>query len=127
MVLTEALASWFLFVCSHYNVDPLMASAIISVESGGNATKIGKLGEVGLMQIRPEYQSMPKNLLMLPAINVMVGAREMSKAKQQCKHQEDFTWVVCYNYGIAGGNKVKYPKKTEYYNKIMKVYIGKSR
>ena len=40
----------------------------------------------------------------------------------KCKYKLEKTFVVCYNLGIAGARKIKYPTKFPYYKKVMLAY-----
>ena len=103
-------------------MDPMLVLSVASVESNLDAKKIGGIGEVGLMQIRPEYSKLTKAQLLNPKYNLQEGIRKLKEARARCKHQVDNTWLVCYNYGIAGGSRVKHPKLFPYYKKIKETY-----
>lgn len=117
MVLTSCILFW-----SYINaIDPAITKAVISVESNGNQFAVGKLGDSGLMQIR--YQFVPESQLQLfnSCTNVMRGTYLLAKAKNSCKHYIDKTWINCYNLGITGGSRLKFPKKWKYYQKVTEV------
>lgn len=102
-----------------YNIDPVVAKAVVKVESNYNPNAQGAVGEVGLFQIRPEYSRLTEEQLTHPILNIHEGLRKLSKAKRLCKHTEEKTFVVCYNAGITGGSRIKHPKLFPYYKKVM--------
>jgi soluble lytic murein transglycosylase-like protein len=108
-----------------YNLDPVLVESIIEVESGFQSDRIGALGELGMMQLRPEY--FYHKDLAKPEINLQIGIAYLAEVKEQCKHKEDNTFIVCYNAGVTGGNRIKYPKKQSYYKRVMKLYDTKRR
>jgi soluble lytic murein transglycosylase-like protein len=88
------------------------------VESRGNASAIGSKGEVGLMQVMPGPKRR-KGPLLLPRHNIMEGTKLLRNAANSCKHRDGFTFLVCYNRGVAGGAKVERPYKDAYYRRVM--------
>jgi soluble lytic murein transglycosylase-like protein len=109
-----------LFYSTVYDLPPKLVTAVITVESSLDSRTLGDLGEIGLMQIRPEYHQAPKGLLYVSTYNIKEGTKRLALAKRNCKHKLDFSWIICYNRGIVGGAKVSYPKKDIYYRKVMK-------
>lgn len=113
------IASCVLFYSLLNGINPLITNAVIQVESSGNPFAIGYLGDYGLMQIRHKYVPESKLQLLNPCTNIRRGVLILKTAKEKCKHKLDKTWLVCYNVGISGGNKIKFPKKFKYYKKVM--------
>lgn len=113
------LLSCILFYSHLHGIEPKITNAIIETESNFNARAIGPFKEVGLMQIRPEYVPETKEQLLDPCTNVKVGTAILKQAKDRCKHTEDYTWILCYNIGITGGNRIKHPKLFPYYVKVV--------
>jgi membrane-bound lytic murein transglycosylase MltF len=97
------------------NVDPDLAVAIAKIESSLNPNAVGGLGEIGLFQLRPEYHDVQKGNTKQ---NIQVGIRYLNQLKQMCIAKFDEAWFVCFNYGPH--NKLKYPKETQYFKKVMK-------
>lgn len=69
-----------------YGVAPSLARAVIQVESGYNAHKTGRAGEVGLMQIKPSTARMlgysgSVRELYSPATNIKWGMKYLGMAK----------------------------------------------
>lgn len=103
-----------------YNIEPSVIMATIDVESSFNPAALSKDGgDYGLMQIRKRYVKETAAQLYDSCTNIRVGTRILSEAKRDCRHKEDYTYVVCYNAGVTGGSKLKYPKKFPYYIKFM--------
>lgn len=100
-------------------IDPALTKAVIKVESNFNQMAVGSKGDSGLMQVR--HKLVPESQLQLfnSCTNVMRGTTILAQAKQKCKHKVDNTWLICFNTGIAGGRKIKNPKKQSYYKKIV--------
>jgi Transglycosylase SLT domain len=105
---------------SMFNLSPNLIAAVITVESSQNPRTIGQVGEIGLMQVRPEYHKHAKGLLFVPTYNIKEGAKRLAEAKRYCKHKIDYQWVVCYNRGLIGGARLKDPSTDSYYLKVRK-------
>lgn len=101
-------------------IDPVLTLAVIKTESQFNPIAIGTVGEIGLMQIRPEtaqwiarkfgFKWLGKNSLKDPAINIQFGLAYMSYLKEKYKNQA-VKYINAYNLGptnvIRMGQKVK--------------------
>ncbi|CAN5198510.1 hypothetical protein BH10PSE11_BH10PSE11_38580 [soil metagenome] len=64
---------------------PDIAAAVVEVESGYDATVVGRVGEIGLMQVRPPTAAMlgfrgTSAELAQPEVNIHYGVRYLSKA-----------------------------------------------
>jgi hypothetical protein len=121
-----------------YGVDPTLAAAVISHESKFNTEAVGDLGELGLMQLRPEFfsagckgrvgaKTAPNAVpcgkeLFRPEVNIRVGIRNLARLQKACKHKSNGTYIVCHNLGVVGGGRIKDPKKFVYYTKVMAEY-----
>lgn len=110
----------------HYSValhfDPAISLAVIRQESNFKPYLIGNVGEIGLMQIRPEFVPYTRKELLNPEVNIKVGIGLLKEAKKHCKHKNNLDFLVCYNAGIIGGSKYKYPNKSKYVISINKFY-----
>lgn len=113
------LQSCVLFFSLLNGINPAVTNAVIHTESKGNPFAQGSLDDIGLMQIREKF--VPENRLQLqqPCTNIMRGTQLLAEAKKRCKHTKDGTWLVCFNAGIRGGSRLKYPLKFPYYVKVM--------
>lgn len=110
-----------------YNVDPVLVKSVIAVESQFRTDAVGSHGEVGLMQLRPEYFPIPREELLKPNFNIRHGVKYLSEVKKYCKHNRGFEWIVCYNAGVTGGSKIQYPKLHPYYKKIAAEYYQRGK
>lgn len=116
------LASCILFYSLFNGIDPMLTKSIIQVESNGNPFAMGDKGDSGLMQIRHQFVPESRLQLLNPCTNIMRGVHLLKQAKEKCKHKVNKTWVVCYNLGIRGGSRIRYPDKFKYYKKVMSYF-----
>jgi soluble lytic murein transglycosylase-like protein len=120
--MTPAVVSLVMAYASLAGLDPMLVLSVIKVESNFNSKAVGPRGEVGLMQLMPKYFKAKRKKLFDPKTNVRLGIEHLARAKAQCRHQEEHTWLVCYNLGVAGGSRLKRPQQWSYYRKVMKEY-----
>lgn len=100
-----------------HNIDPLLITSIIQVESNFNPNAVGSSGEVGLMQIHPKFH---KEASFEVVKNIEEGVKILASYKEACYPKYLDAWFICYN---VGPNKpIKYPYKFTYYKKVMDVY-----
>jgi len=106
-----------------YGIEAELVLAIIKVESNFNVKAVGRShGEVGLMQLRPNY---------FPGVkfdvksNIEVGVRHLSAIRQKCVKKYGKAWYVCYN---IGQNRRLNIEATDhpYYKKVKAAY-GKEK
>ena len=100
-------------------VPPDVALSIAKVESNYNMSATGLLNEIGAFQILPSSSKYSVQELRSPLINIKEGLRLLKLAKAKCKHQIDRTYVICFNTGVNGAKKIKYPKLFAYYKKFI--------
>lgn len=104
----------------HYGIEPNLIKAIAKVESDNRPYAISPDGhDIGLMQIREMYVPETREELLDACTSIRVASRLLSYKKKTCKHKKDYTYIVCYNTGVAGGEKINHPKKFVYYKKVM--------
>jgi soluble lytic murein transglycosylase-like protein len=115
------LFSCVLFYSMLSGIDHEITNAVIKVESNGNTMAVGTMGDSGLMQVRHQFVPETQQQLFNPCTNINRGVTLLKKAKDNCKHKLNNTWLVCYNLGLKGGSRIKYPKKFIYYKKVMGV------
>jgi soluble lytic murein transglycosylase-like protein len=116
---TMTLLSCIYFYSFLNGINPQITQAVISVESNGNPFALSKDRlDGGLMQIRMKYVSESKLQLLQSCTNVRRGTELLKQAMLNCKHKAENTWLVCYNAGLAGGSRLKHPKKFSYYKKV---------
>lgn len=113
-------------IINHSNtagLDYRLVTAIIATESNFNFDSVGSKGEIGLMQIRPEFHLNPvltkeqkKRTLLNPFINISVGVRYLAKIRAKYKTLDN-RYIEYFNRGINA--KIKsYP----YYERVMTNY-----
>lgn len=115
----STLASCVLFWSFMNGISPSLTNAVISVESNFNPYSKGTKDDSGLLQIRAKYVPYTAKQLYQSCTNVMVGTALLAAARKKCKHTIDKTWINCYNLGIRGGSRLRYPKKWRYYKKVI--------
>lgn len=93
-------------------LNPDLAVAVARVESGLNPWKVGRLGEVGLFQIRPEFAK--QNVFTIEG-NVREGVRQLTYWRARCPIQQSFYWVACYN---QGKRHPRHPELLPYVRKV---------
>lgn len=113
------IASCVLFYSLLAGIDPRITNAVIQVESNGNPFALGKLGDSGLMQVRHQFVPETQQQLFQGCTNIRRGVELLKQAKEKCRHKLNNTWLVCYNVGIKGGQKIRHPSKFIYYKKVM--------
>ena len=114
------IASCVLFYSFLAGIDPRITQAVIQVESRGNPFAVGRLDDSGLMQIRHKFVPETQQQLFQGCTNIKRGVTLLKQAKDKCKHKLNNTWLVCYNLGIKGGQKIRHPSSFIYYKKVMK-------
>jgi len=112
------LLHWLLHYCVLYNVDINVAKAVVYTESKGKPNAVGVKFEQGLFQLRPELFGFVDT-----KTNIKLGVEYLAKMQKECKHRVDNTFVVCFNRGIVGGAKIKYPKQNHYFKRVMNNYL----
>lgn len=100
-------------------IKPETALTIAQIESSMRMDVTGPAGEVGIMQVLPSSSKYSVKELRNPLINIKEGLRILKEAKNTCKHQLNETWTICYNLGVFGGSKIRYPEKFKYYKKFV--------
>lgn len=102
-------------------LDPLLLASVIEVESKWDQNAIGKLGELGLMQLHPKWHPLAS---LDPAENISMGASYLQLGILKCGGVE--MGLRCYNGGI---NKRSLKKKRAiiYAKKVIKEYEEKKK
>lgn len=113
------IASCVLFYSLLAGIDPWVTQAVIQVESNGNPFALGRNQDSGLMQIRHQFVPETQQQLFQSCTNIRRGVELLKQAREKCKHKLNNTWLVCYNVGIKGGQKIRHPSKFIYYKKVM--------
>lgn len=97
-------------------IDPELALAIAKVESGLNDKMVGKLGEVGVFQLRPEYHAVVKGDT---TNNIRVGVRYLAHLHDKCGRVYGAAYFICFNLG-ENYRRIRYPKLFPYYVRVMR-------
>lgn len=108
------------FYSNLIGIDPQLAIAVAQVESNMNPQAIGlSHGEIGLFQIRPEFVAgLTHKEMFNIETNIVLGIQKLKHAKTKCKHQVNNSWLVCYNVGVKGGNRIKNAKEFKYVKRV---------
>ncbi|MFN8847840.1 MAG: lytic transglycosylase domain-containing protein [Bdellovibrionales bacterium] len=127
------IARTILDLSHKYNFDPVFVMAIIKTESSFNPHAVGGVGEIGLMQIRPEtarWIAKEMNLsfnhtqeLRDPVKNIEIGVSYMHYLRQKFE-SKSYRYIAAYNMGPRNVRRLiaqdKKPK--EYATRIVKNY-----
>lgn len=120
--MNSSLIVLIFYYASMYNIDPSVAMSIAHIESNFKINAVGPVGEIGLYQINPKFSDRNVKDLFRVEVNVELGIKKLAEAKKYCSHQDDNTWVICYNIGVTGAKKVKHPTLFPYYKKFRKAH-----
>jgi soluble lytic murein transglycosylase-like protein len=109
-------------------LDLALVHAVISVESGYNATALSPKGAIGLMQVMPEtaLRYGVRNAARSPAINLRVGTRYLSDLMQIFDNRLDLV-LAAYNAGentvVRYGMRIPpYPETQQYVPNVLARY-----
>lgn len=118
-----------------YKFDPLLVLAMVQTESSFNPKMIGGVGEIGLMQIRPEtaewlakkqkFRFKGADSLFDPVVNIQVGCAYIDYLREKFDSHAGL-YLAAYNMGPTNVRNLleekKWPK--EYASRIMENYIN---
>lgn len=116
-----------------YQLDPIFVMAVIKTESKFNPLALGRFGELGLMQIKPntaewiakKYNLVwrGKNTLRNPAANIRIGLAYMNYLRGKFNGKA-LKYVSAYNMGPGNVRRLlnNNVKPAEYNSRIMKNY-----
>ncbi|MGE5084653.1 MAG: lytic transglycosylase domain-containing protein [Bacillota bacterium] len=116
-----------------YNLDPVFVLAVIKTESKFNPLTVGRYGEIGLMQIKPDTAAwiaqkyaIPwngKKTLRNPETNIKIGLAYMNYLRQQFPGKAN-KYVSAYNMGPRNVRRLVALNvmPAEYNSKVMKNY-----
>ena len=131
---SPAFTQKLLQISREHSYDPVFLLAIIKTESSFDQNAIGTVGEVGLMQIRPETAEWicqkskiawrGANALKDPQYNLLIGSYYFKYLRSTLK-SESFKYITAYNMGI---NKMQRRSEEElkahdYFDKVVKNYL----
>lgn len=131
---TDKLTKAILAEADKNGFDPLFVMAVIQTESSFKPDQIGGVGEVGLMQIRPETaQWLSKRLglkwggresLFDPVVNVRLGTAYMAMLRKDFDSKSN-RYIAAYNMGSGNVRKLaaKSIEPKEYPSRILNHYM----
>lgn len=116
-----------------YGMDPVFVLAVIKTESKFNPLVVGRHGEIGLMQIKPDTAEwiakkfdLPfngKKTLQSPSANIQIGMAYMNYLRAKFD-KAAMKYVSAYNMGPTNVRRLlaKNVKPAEYNSRVMKNY-----
>ena len=134
MIDADKFTTSLLSLSRQHAYDPIFLLAVIKTESAFNPNAIGKVGEIGLMQIKPDTAQWicDKNNIVWrgagalkdPEYNLLIGSYYFQYLRRTLK-SESFKYVTAYNMGINGLSKLNRVDKAEnnYFKRVIANYI----
>lgn len=116
-----------------YNFDPVFVAAVIKTESTFNPSAMGSVGEIGLMQIRPETARWIAQQLKIsfnsshelkdPVKNIEIGVAYMNYLRDKFE-SKSYRYIAAYNMGPKNVRRLlaQDKKPREYATRIVKNY-----
>lgn len=95
--------------------DPVLLKAIAHVESSMNPKAVGKIGELGLFQMRPEFHAVKPNMNVKE--QTLAAIKHLEEVKQRCGDR----FLQCWNMGTTKALSKGY-KHTRYEKKVANAY-----
>lgn len=129
----RAIARTVIAESAKYELDPIFVLAVIKTESKFNPLVIGRHGEIGLMQIKPDTAQwiakkfdLPWNgdkTLKSPSANIKIGLAYMNYLRGKFDNKA-MKYVSAYNMGPTNVRRLlaKNVKPAEYNSRVMKNY-----
>jgi soluble lytic murein transglycosylase len=130
----DAVTNALMQISRIHGDDPVFLLAVIKTESSFNHNAVGSVGEVGLMQIKPEtaeWVSKKNNIawrgataLKDPTYNILIGSHYFQYLKKSLKKQSADRYVNAYNIGLTALRRLDQNKLKErqYYNRVITNY-----
>lgn len=105
--MNPALLMLIACMAPEHELSPYTVSAIVELESQWKPNAVGKLGEQGLLQLRPEFYRGPWNYAD-PETNLRLGLETLQRAKRDCPLQSpvDKLFIICHNRGMTGAARL---------------------
>lgn len=119
-----------------YRLDPYIITAVIAGESGYNPLARGSVGEIGLMQLRPETAEWVakrmnlkwygKKSLENPVVNIRYGSAYLAYLRDRLQSHGETMYLAAYNMGEGTVLKMiaQKIKPKIYYTHVMKRYLS---
>lgn len=106
-----------------YNIDPLLAVAVVLEESHFNADAISSTGDVGLFQLNSRtFKQYSREQLLDPKLNIKLGIKYLAEVREKSVYKKDLLWLNGFNVGPETANTYKYPDKFKYYKEVKSIY-----
>ncbi len=118
-----------------YGFDPVFILSVIKTESSFNPERVGSVGELGLMQIRPEtgewiakragLKWKGAKSLRDPVVNIRLGSAYLSYVRERFDSHARL-YLAAYNMGPRNVNELRAQSKwpTAYPARVMEIYVG---
>ena len=118
-----------------HSYDPIFLLAVIQTESSFNPNAVGTVGEVGLMQLKPETAEWicdknnivwrGANALKDPEYNLLLGSYYFQYLRRTLR-SESYKYITAYNMGLSGLSKADEEKLKEnnYFTKVISNYMA---
>lgn len=107
----QAAVKWAILM----QVSPSLVLGVIETESRFQTGAQGKIQEIGLMQVRPEYSPIKGPALFIPEVNTLVGVVKLKDCIS--KFKKEARALVCYN---SGRQKAFTIDSSSYSDKVLK-------
>ncbi len=112
---SRSIAAAIYFHSTTKKLDPMIVTAVISGESNFNPNAVGPVGELGMMQLRPDtgaWIARRMNIpwkgvraLTQPIYNIRLGTAYLSYLKQKLSPRGGQLYLAAYNMGEANVEK----------------------
>jgi soluble lytic murein transglycosylase len=131
----DKFTSSLLNISRMHAYDPIFLLAVIQTESSFNPNAVGTVGEVGLMQLKPETAEWicdknnivwrGANALKDPEYNLLLGSYYFQYLRRTLR-SESYKYITAYNMGLSGLSKADEEKLKEnnYFSKVIGNYIS---
>lgn len=132
---SEKFTRTLLSVSQNHAYDPIFLLAVIKTESSFNFNAVGSVGEIGLMQLKPDTAAWickKKNIqwkgakaLKDPEYNILIGAHYFRYLRNSVDAQS-LKYVNAYNMGLTSMKRTPSSdlKKHPYFGKVVKNYLS---
>lgn len=132
---SEMISTAIIQASEKYRMDPVLILAVIQNESGFNPNRKGSVGEIGLMQVRPETAKWIAGVYKIkyehskdlydPVLNIKIGAAFLDKLRNQFE-SESSLYLSAYNIGAKKVRKLVESnlKPKDYVVAVMKRYLA---
>lgn len=100
-------------------IDTTLSFQMARVESNMNPNAVSLTQDGGLYQLnRKSYKFHNEKWRFDPIINISIALNLLGKLKEKCTHKSYNSYVLCYNMGVSGAKKIKFPHSHLYYKKM---------